>query len=1039
MPSNAPYCYTNSKGELDGYIPHVVEAIMKDAGLPYKIVPNTMETMYHYNSINERNEYLKIDDLYMTGVISNAKRATFYYSIPYLTIEFYILSQKGGSYCGISDFEGKSLGVTKNHASEARMLVSKDDRGGTLISDTIVTFPKLSDGLKAIAKGEVDYIMVSEQCLTTKKELIKELDLVVNHSNFPPLDIAITSKDQHLIAKINKSIYKLKEAGTFDKLFSKYILSDTRSEFEKNLYWIIAVACAIIILLLVIVFICRYIIVNKVKMINIINRKLNYAIEASDVYIWEYTYGTNAIHAIIGDQEKVGIDFSQPDKQLENVHPEDREIMRNAMADLHSSKRLKVDIIVRIKKTNGPYRWMRNIINKIPNKSGYQLIGSCQNVNEKIRMQKKIEDDNKSLRFIADNAPIAIFIKEPSTQNILYHNQASLDVFDVQDTEQTNNFWNYTETPGTLETIKASDNKVLETGSGTTLTLQVTLKSGRQKFLYVNKNLITYDNKQCIIEMVFDVGEQLRGETNSQLLDLSKPLIKAYTWSYDGLADTYIYGSGYDTEDHRIARNLDNASKAGILTHPDDKEYLIQEFRRLIENGSGDSHIKYRAYVEKDNEYEWWESYMKAETKTLNGKSFTILYGFDMNIDKQTRNEIELKEAKDKAEESERMKSMFLANMSHEIRTPLNAIVGFSSLMPDADKEEQVEYMNLITMNNEILLNLINDILDLSKIDAGLSFNIETINFPSFFNDLTTSLIYKQKNPNVEFIVDSPYDSIMCNIDKQRVGQIITNFTTNAIKHTSLGHIKVGYTYTEDGVLELYVEDTGRGVPQDKQHLLFQRFQKLDTITRGTGLGLSIVAAIVQKMEGEYGFESQEGVGSRFWVRIKPDVTNIGEMKQSNESISYKVIDKSASTAEGNKLNILIAEDVQSNYILIERMLKAYNLTHVENGVDAVKYVKQNRYDIVLMDMAMPVMGGLEATKEIRKFNKNIPIIAVTAFAFDADKAKALDAGCNGFVSKPLNKEELIKAIEKETEALSGGGGKYLYISNLPNFHDIRK
>ena len=1029
MPSNAPYCYTNSDGELDGYIPRVAKAIMEDADLPYKIVSNTMEPMYHYNSINEREEYLNIDDLYMTGVISNSKRSTFYYSIPYLTIEFYILSPKGSSYCGVSDFAGKSLGVTENHASEARMLASRDDRGGSLISDTIITFSNLPDGMKAVAKGEVDYIMISEQCLTTQKVLIKELELEVNYCNFPPLDIAISSKDQHLIAKINKSIYKLKEAEVFNKLFSKYVLLDTRSTLEKNLYWTIVFACAIIVLLLVIIFNCRYIIINKVKTINIVNRKLNYAIEASDVFIWEYMHGTNVINAIVGDKKRKDIDFSHPDKQFKNVHPEDREIIKNAMADLHSSKLLKADITIRIKDQNEHYRWMRNIINKLPNKGGYQLIGSCQNVDDNIRMQKKIEDDRRSFRFIADHAPIGVFVKDPDTQNILYHNNAALDIFEVKDTDKVNNFWNYTETLGTLEVIKQSDDKVFETGDSTTLTLHVTLKSGKVKLLYVNKSLITFENKQCLIVMVFDLGEQMKRETNSLLLDLSKPLIKAYTWYYDGRTDTYIYSSGYDTKDHRIARHLDEASKTGVFSHPDDKEHLLQEFRRLIKNSAGDSQVKYRANIENKGDYEWWESYMRAETKTQNGQTFIVIYGFDINIDKQTRNEIELERAKVKAEESEQMKSMFLANMSHEIRTPLNAIVGFSSLMPDVSSKEQAEFVNIIKMNNEILLNLINDILDLSKIDAGLSFNIESIDFPQFFNDLTTSLIYKQSNPNVEFIVESPYNTIMCNIDKQRIGQIITNFTTNAIKHTEKGHIKIGYAYT-DGLMEIYVEDTGRGVPQDKQHLLFQRFQKLDTITRGTGLGLSIVAAIVQKMEGEYGFESQEGIGSRFWVRIKPDVTNIGTVRKSNESISYKVVNKSASKVENNRLNILVAEDVQHNYMLIERMLDDCNLTHVENGKDAVASVKQNNYDIVLMDLAMPIMGGLEATKEIRTFNKNIPIIAVTAFAFETDKAAAFSAGCCDFLSKPIDNAELRKTIEKAIDT-THESDKYLHINHL--------
>ena len=434
------------------------------------------------------------------------------------------------------------------------------------------------------------------------------------------------------------------------------------------------------------------------------------------------------------------------------------------------------------------------------------------------------------------------------------------------------------------------------------------LTSGRMKFLYINKSLINYKNKLCIITIVFDSSGQLTNESNHKILDFSLPLLKPYTRSYDGRTHSYVYGSGYDTDDKNIAKSLQFDKDRGRFVHPDNRDEMLLSIQKLLDNGSKDVHLRFRSCIENGKDYMWWNSYMRAESKRVNNQVYTVIHGFNFNVDKQIRNEIDLKIAKEKAEESEHMKSMFLANMSHEIRTPLNAIVGFSSLISEACEEERDEYLNIIKLNSDILINLINDILDLSKIDAGMPLTCENINFVQFFKDLTTSLIHKQNNANVEFIVDSPYDMIRCNIDKNRVGQIITNFVTNAIKHTAKGQIKIEYSY-DDGVVELYVEDTGRGIPADKHYLVFQRFQKLDTITRGTGLGLSIVAAIVEHMQGEYGFESKEGVGSRFWVRIRPDITNLGLIKESDKSISYRIIERGENVSESNKINILVAED----------------------------------------------------------------------------------------------------------------------------------
>ena len=232
-----------------------------------------------------------------------------------------------------------------------------------------------------------------------------------------------------------------------------------------------------------------------------------------------------------------------------------------------------------------------------------------------------------------------------------------------------------------------------------------------------------------------------------------------------------------------------------------------------------------------------------------------------------TQHKLELET--ERALQSDKLKSAFLANMSHEIRTPLNAIVGFSGLLQETvDAEERAEYIRIINANNELLLNLINDILDLSRIESGeVTLHREVFDWAAYFVSLSASLQQRSANPEVQFITESPYAECKVCLDRSRLAQICTNFTTNSIKHTHKGYIKVGYVYV-DGGIRIYTEDTGSGIPAEKQYLVFQRFEKLNPFVQGTGLGLSICKAIVDACGGKIGFTSQEGKGSNFWAWI---------------------------------------------------------------------------------------------------------------------------------------------------------------------------
>lgn len=379
----------------------------------------------------------------------------------------------------------------------------------------------------------------------------------------------------------------------------------------------------------------------------------------------------------------------------------------------------------------------------------------------------------------------------------------------------------------------------------------------------------------------------------------------------------------------------------------------------------------------------------------------------------------ELEKARSRAEQSDKLKSAFLANMSHEIRTPLNAIVGFSDLlMVTEDQEEKEEFIQIINANNELLLKLINDILDLSKIEAGsVELKYEDFDLAVYFNELAASMHRRVVNPQVRLVPVNPYETCTVRLDKNRLAQILTNFVTNAIKYTSKGTIEMGYEKI-DGDIRLYVRDTGIGIPEDKKDKVFHRFEKLDEFAQGTGLGLSICKAIVEACRGEIGFESEFDKGSLFWAVLPCQFDSVDSEPTSSRRNNEKDADNESilDSEETEKVpkRVLVVEDIQSNFFLVSSILKnKCQLLHAPNGLEAVEIVRTQPVDLVLMDMKMPVMDGRTATSEIRKFNAEIPIIALTAHAFDADRVAALKAGCDDYLVKPINGAKLMQTLKE--------------------------
>lgn len=445
----------------------------------------------------------------------------------------------------------------------------------------------------------------------------------------------------------------------------------------------------------------------------------------------------------------------------------------------------------------------------------------------------------------------------------------------------------------------------------------------------------------------------------------------------------------------------------GVYKHVNSSDRAeVLESIRQVKAGEIDS-FSHDLRIDADGRQKWTRiNVMRNPLNNDPSKIEMVCVNYDITELKET--EKNLIEAKNKAEVSDRLKSAFLANMSHEIRTPLNAIVGFSNLIAETeDPDERREYVAIVQENNELLLKLISDILDLSKIEAGtLEFNDVEFDVNQMCQEIVRSLSLKVLDKPVELRFGDHLPECRLVGDKTRITQVLINFINNALKFTREGSVTLGYRCDDGMMLTFYVEDTGTGIPE--QESVFERFVKLNSFVQGTGLGLAISKSIVEQMGGRIGLNSEPGKGSCFWfthpyirTRSVSAVASDAEMRQPGVS-------------EGEMPVVLVAEDTDSNFLLVSLILKkGYEVLRAHNGAEAVRMCREFAPDVVLMDMKMPVMDGLEATRQIREAGSSVPIIAVTAYAYDSDRAKALDVGCDDYIAKPLTGDVLKKKLRK--------------------------
>lgn len=523
-------------------------------------------------------------------------------------------------------------------------------------------------------------------------------------------------------------------------------------------------------------------------------------------------------------------------------------------------------------------------------------------------------------------------------------------------------------------------------------------------------------------QLALSESEELYRASREQLsLAIEVARVGFYDWDVQKDEITF---SPQMLEDWGITGNIEKLEEALALIHEDDRERVKSLIEKSVEENTP-YHTEYRV-VRPDGELSWMD--VRGQIHYNSSGKPVRFFGTSVNITDSKIREAKLKEAQESAESASAAKGLFLANMSHEIRTPLGAITGFLELLKDPQntREQLMDYVGVIDRNSKQLLRIVDDVLDLSKIEAG-KFVIEKIDFSlsDLLQDFSSLMSFKAREKGLvyDLKVNTALPSSL-NGDPTRLRQILTNVVGNAIKFTEKGEVSLEVNF-KDGFLNLKVKDTGCGIAEEAKKHLFQPFSQADNSTTrlfgGTGLGLSLTRRLSEAMGGEFSLqESKVNVGSLFVVRIPFNVSknadwigpqSIGDQRRTQESVSAV-----GKLLEG--LRILVVEDSPDNQRLMSIILGnlGAKIKIANNGLESIELVNNENFDVILMDIQMPIMDGHEATRKLREQGVTVPIVALTAHAMKEEYNRCIASGFSDFLSKPLNRENLINLLREVRE-----------------------
>lgn len=722
-----------------------------------------------------------------------------------------------------------------------------------------------------------------------------------------------------------------------------------------------------------------------------------------------------------------GIDENHPkttESWITIIHPEYRDEMMNYLINHVIGEKNPFNKVYKIvRKNDGAERWVHGHGELSFDEKGnpLEMFGTIQDITEQKLAEEELRHSEERFRKAILQAPIPLMVHDEDGK-VLYISKGWTKYSGyVIDEIPTIEAWTNKAYPEEkARAVEELINNVLQqTETFYSGEYEITTKSGEKRIWnFYTTPLGESAGKRLVLSMAPDVTERLRIKKE---LEISE---QAYRQLFeDHIAPKVLI----DPENGNVVK----ANKAAA----DFYGFSIEEFEGMnMSHFNMESNEYFRkkllkARSKKRLHLEFKQRLRSGEIRdvevfsnAVDYKGQTVMHSIIHDITEKNNLMRDLVDAKEKAEESERLKSAFLANVSHEIRTPLNGIVGFSNILSENDdltRSKKQEYANLIDKSSEGLLKIIDDILDLSRLETGKSsLDMKPIEVAPMLNSLYSifqnQLQVKEKT-GVELQLQLNEQALVIEADEVRLTQVLSNLLDNAMRFTNQGSIEFGVKRLNDSRLEFFVADTGIGIAKEKQEDIFGRFVQAETgLGRsygGTGLGLSIVKKLLELMGSEIHLESEPGKGTRFWFTM-PLMTVPHEQ---NSDTSLRSDPDTSEIPVSEKTKILVVDDDETSCLYFKQILKKdYPLIEcVSTGVQAIGHVEKQKPDIILLDIGLPDINGLDVARQIRKSNSQVKIIVQTAYALSEERIRAREAGCDDFLTKPINSSELLEKIQK--------------------------
>ncbi|MGE0020893.1 MAG: PAS domain S-box protein [Draconibacterium sp.] len=785
-------------------------------------------------------------------------------------------------------------------------------------------------------------------------------------------------------------------------------------------------------------------------------QRFAHVIDATEQGIWDWNIETNEV--FYSEQWKKMIGYSDDELKnefstwVDHLHPDERESNIQSVENYLKNPTEHFLLEFRFRHKDGSYRWIHNKAAAVKNNEGkvIRMFGAHTDITERKKAEKALQhaSENWNTTFRAIKSGVLLI---DDKQRIIQSNEAFQDFVGKTVNELYQNCC-YTFVHGTecaiddCPFIRMKKSKKRET-------LEL-MMNGNYFEIIVDPIIDEHDQITGAVHILNDISQRKLDEKIQQILfEIARTSVSNNTLEDLLVVVRKELNKVMDTTNFFVALYQ---PETGMMTNVIFQEEKDSFLEWKAENSLSGEVVKYGKTILLNREEvikyaaehhltftgtpsEHWlgaplkigrqiigaiviQSYTKGTIYNQDNARLLEMIANELSLVIERNRMIDdLMHAKEKAEESDKLKSAFLANMSHEIRTPMNGILGFTSLLTESDltSEEKDKYIDIIQKSGERMLNTVNDLIDISKIETGqMQLVSAKANLSDQIQNLYAFFTNEARNKGLNLVLKNNIlpENATTETDIAKLDSIMTNLIKNAIKYTDKGSIEIGGD-VKNQCFEFYVRDTGIGIPLHRQKAIFNRFEQADISDshayQGSGLGLTIARAYAEMLGGKIELESEPGVGSVFTVSIP--VKSVSD----NEKAVKKTTITTVENGMGNrKIKIQIAEDDDTGLEYLETILSEINcdIITASNGEEAVAQFKKNQdVDIILMDIRMPVMDGYQATQLIREINSNVYIIAQTAFALAGDREKAIEAGCNEYLTKPVNRKQLIQIISNYT------------------------